>query len=101
MRGVVTVRGDQIDPQPRDAPVRPAGQPLRGAKITDFSRDDAKKTYTLKYELRRETLSVKYTINGDGTYRFVYTDVAGTETTETYRRRDRKDDKGPPPKKPE
>lgn len=99
MRGVVTVRGDQIDPQPRDAPVRPAGRPLRGAKITDFTRDDEKKTYALKYEVQAKTLSVKYTIDKDGTYTFVYTDAAGKETSETLRRREKKD--GSPPKKDE
>jgi hypothetical protein len=97
MRGIVTVRGDQIEPQPRDAPVRPAGQPLRGARISDFTRDDEKQTYLLKYEMQGKTLSVKYTIKADGTYTFVYTDQNGKESTETYRRRDKKD--GPPPKK--
>ncbi len=96
MRGVVTVRGDQIDPQPRDAPVRPAGEPLRGAKITAFIRDDDKQTYTLKYDRQGKTLSVMYIINKDGTYTFVSTDKNGKETTETYRRRERKD--GPPQK---
>ncbi len=96
MRGVVTVRGDGIEPQPRDAPVRPPGQPLRGAKITDFTRDDDKKTYSLKYELRGKPLSVRYTIGKDGTYAFVYTDGAGKETAETYRRREGKN--GPPKK---
>ena len=103
MRGEVTVRNDGIEPQPRDAPIRPAGLPLRGAKIIDFTRDDEKKTYTLKYELAGKTLSWKYTINKDDTYTFVYTDAAGKATTETYRRRERKDDQPPkkdgPPKK--
>ena len=99
LRGVVTVRGDGVEPQPRDAPVRPAGQPLRGAKVTEFIRDDAKRAYTLKYELRGKTLSVSYTIGTDGTYAFVFTDAAGRETGETYRRRERKD--GPPPRKGE
>ena len=40
---------------------------------------------------------MKYTINKDGTYTFVYADGNSRETTETYRRRERKD--GPPPKK--
>ena len=97
MRGVVAVRGDQVEPQPRDAPVRPAGRPLRGAKVTGFTRDDDKKAYTLTYELQGQTLSVKYAIEKDGTYTFVYTDGDGKATTETYRRRERKD--GPPPKK--
>ena len=105
LRGEVTVRGDQVDPQPKDAPVRPAGEPLRGAKITDFVRDDEKKSYTVRYELRGQKLSWNYTINKDGTYKFVYTDAAGEKTTETLRRREgkgggqppKKD--GPPPKK--
>ena len=97
MRGEVTVRNDGIEPQPRDAPIRPPGQPLRGAKITDFTRDDVKQTYTLKYDLRGQSFSWKYTINKDSTYSFVFTDGDGKETAETYRRRERKD--GPPPKK--
>ena len=96
MRGVVTVRGDQIDPQPRDAPVRPAGRPLRGAKITDFVRD--KQTSTLKYDLRGKTYSIKYTMNKDGTFTFVYTDADGERTTETHRRREKGKDKGKPKK---
>ena len=99
LRGVVTVRGDGVEPQPRDAPVRPPGQPLRGAKITEFTRDDAKQSYTLKYELRGNTLSLKYTIGKDGTYTFASTDATGRETVETHRRRERQD--GPPPRKGE
>ena len=99
MRGVVTVRGDQIDPQPRDAPVRPAGQPLRGAKITDFTRDDVKHVYTLKYEVCGATNAIRYTIQNDGTYTFVYTDGTGRETTESHRRRERPEGKQGPPKK--
>jgi hypothetical protein len=93
MRGVVTVRGDQIEPQPRDAPVRPAGRPLRGAKITGFTRDDDNKTYTLKYDLQGRSLSVKYSIDKAGTYTFVFSD-GGKVTTETYRRREGRG--GPP-----
>ena len=98
IRGVVTVRGDGIEPQPRDAPIRPPGRPLRGATITDFTRDDEKKAYAIQYEVQGKTLSVKYTIGKDGTYDFVFTDGAGKETNETYRRRVRKD---PPPPKDE
>lgn len=105
MRGVVTIRGDQVDPQPRAGPVRPAGVPLRGAKITDFSRDDDKKRYLLKYEVNGQARSIAYTINNDGTFTFVFADANGKETTEAYRRRELKDGKGPkkdkdgPPKK--
>ena len=91
LRGVVTVRGDGVEPQPRDAPVRPPGRPLRGAKVTGFTRDDEKRVYAVEYELRGKPLSVRYTIRNDGAYAFVFTDGAGKETAETYRRRDRKD----------
>ena len=89
MRGVVTVRGDQIEPQPKDAPARPAGEPLRGAKITAFERDDAGKAYTLTYELRGGTHSVRYTIAKDDSVTFVFTDDTGQAKTETYRRKSR------------
>ena len=100
MRGVVTVRGDQIEPQPRDAGVRPAGRPLRGARITGFSRDEAKKTYTLTYELRGATHSIRYTQNNDGSFTFLFTDGSGKQTTETYRRRERGNRPPPPDDRP-
>jgi hypothetical protein len=99
MRGVVEVCGDQIDPQPRAAPIRPAGEPLRGAKVTTFERDDGKGTATLRYDLRGQTHTIRYTANPDGTYTFVFADPAGRETTETYRRRENPKGKGDPPKK--
>jgi hypothetical protein len=85
LRGAVTVRGDQIDPQPRAEPVRPDGRPLRGAVITGFERDG--KTSTLRYELGVKTHSVRYTVNGDGSVAFVFADGDGRETRETYRSR--------------
>lgn len=97
MRGVVTVRDDQIDPQPRATSPRAAMPPLRGAKITDFIRDDNKKSVTVKYDLKGKTHSVKYTANMDGSYTFIFTDGTGKETTETYRVRP--DGKRPPPRK--
>ncbi len=87
MRGVVAVRGDAIDPQPRAAPIRPAGRPLRGAKITAFTRDDAKKVYTLTYVLEGKARSVRYAIGSDGAFVFTFTDGDGKQTTETYHRR--------------
>ncbi len=93
LRGVVNIRGDRVDPQPRDNPIRPPGEPLRGAKITEFLRDDEKKTYTLKYDFQGKTNAVKYALNKDGTYSFVYQNANGKETNETYRSRNKQDDK--------
>ncbi|MSR33174.1 MAG: YHYH protein [Gemmataceae bacterium] len=97
MRGVVRVSNDQIEPQPRDSPARPPGQPLRGAKVTGFSRDDANNAYTLKYDLQGKPHFVKYTITAEGVCVFVFSDGEGRESTETYRRQAGRN--GPPPKK--
>ncbi|MFM7151122.1 MAG: YHYH protein [Gemmataceae bacterium] len=95
MRGEVTVREDQVDPQPRAYSPRPSLPPLRGAKITGFERDDEKKTMSVKYDLRGKEHSVTYTDVGNG-YRFMFTDGKGNEKTETYR--NRPDGKRPPKK---
>ena len=86
LRGEVTVRNDGVEPQPRDTPIRPPGQPLRGAKITEFTRDNDAKSYTLKYDLRGGTHIVKYVLEKNDAVRFTFTDAAGKETTRTYRR---------------
>lgn len=96
LRGVVTVKDDQIDPQPRAYSPRPALTPLRGAKITGFERDDDKKTVRVKYEQGGKAGSVKYTATADS-YQFEFTEPGGKTTTETYKVRD--DGKRPPPKK--
>lgn len=96
LRGVVTVKDDQVDPQPRAYSPRPALTPLRGAKITGFERDDAKKSVTVKYEQNGRTASVKYTATAES-YQFKFTEPSGKVTTETYRVRE--DGKRPPPKK--
>jgi Raf kinase inhibitor-like YbhB/YbcL family protein len=89
MRGVVEVRNDGIDPQPNAGPVRPAGLPLRGAKITGFTVDDGKKNFSLKYEVQGKTRKIDYKVNDNGTFTFVFIDDTGTTKTETYTRREK------------
>lgn len=89
LRGEITVRGDRVDPQPKDRPVRMARQPLKDAKITDFVRDEARKTYTVKYDIRGAEHLVQYTIKKDGTYSFTYQDNLGVKTTQEYKQRDK------------
>jgi len=89
LKGEVTVKEDQIDPQPRANPVRPDLPPLRGAVITGFTLDDETKTNTVLYQLQGKTQSVRYTHLPSGTYRFVFTDGKGNETVEEYSPRDR------------
>lgn len=96
MRGVVEVRGDQVDPQPHAGPIRPEGRPLKGAKISDFTVDAEKTNFSLKYEVKGETRKINYKVNPNGTFIFTYIDGAGREQTETYERNGsegKKDDK--------
>jgi len=96
MRGVVEVRGDQVDPQPRAGPIRPEGRPLKGAKITGFTVDDEKKNFSLKCEVKGKTRKINYKVNPNGSFTFVFVDGQGNEETETYTRKEgkgKKDDK--------
>lgn len=98
LRGEVTVRGDQVDPQPRATSPRPEGLPLRGAKITGFAADGDSRTLT--YDLNGKPHSVRYAPAAGGGWTFVFTDGDGKQTTETYTERKGKGGKdGPPPKK--
>jgi hypothetical protein len=101
--GKVTEKEGQVDPQPRAEPIRPAGRPLRGAKITSF-KVNGKNSYTLKYEVNEEVDTINYTIGADGTYHFEFIDGSGKTTTEDYRRghgpggQAHHDNGGPPPR---
>ncbi len=86
--GEVTDKGGQVDPQPNAAPVRPAGEPLRGATITDFSSMDAKK-FSLTYKVNGKPRTIDYSIEDDGTYHFKFTEADGIIRNEVYKRSDR------------
>lgn len=84
MRGKVIVRDDGIEPQPTTPPMRPPGEPLRGANITGFSTDGV--SSKLEYRLNGALYRVEYTIDGT-TVRFVSTDPNAATRTETFQRR--------------
>jgi hypothetical protein len=84
MKGVVTVKDGQVDPQPAAAPVRPAGTPLNGATITRFASTGTN-AWRLEYQLGGRTYTVDYRIDGNR-YTFVFTDPSGATKTETYTR---------------
>ncbi|QDS97874.1 YHYH protein [Adhaeretor mobilis] len=100
MRGVVTIRGDQIEPQPQDAPLRPALEPLRGATITDFKSTEGQSALT--YRLRGQDGTVTYSQVKSDTWKFTYKEPGGKLRTETYQRMPRREDRrgGPPPPPP-
>ena len=101
--GEVTEREGQVDPQPRGEPLRPAGQPLRDAKITEF-KENPPGTFTLTYDLRGKSATVTYTLAADESVKFTFVDSAGKSMSETYSPRRRGPDdragNGPPPPRP-
>ncbi len=84
--GQVTEREGQVDPQPRAEPMRPAGRPLRGAKITGFQEVESNH-YLLTYNIRGRSASIKYVIEADGTIQFTMTDPTGRTSSESYKPR--------------
>jgi hypothetical protein len=85
LRGVVTVAGDQVEPQPRTNPFRPSLEPLRGATITSFSSPSSG-SYVLGYSVAGGAGEVAYTVTAREV-RFTFTVPDGSVTRETYARR--------------
>ncbi len=83
-RGVVGVSGDEVTPQPRTRPFRPAGTPLRDVMITEFSAT-GDHAFRLEYTVRGAPNRIDYII---GTHEVTMTVTGPTNTsrTETYRR---------------
>lgn len=83
--GEVSERGGQVDPQPRAEPIRPDLRPLRGAKITGFSK--AGKRFKLEYDVNGRKGSVAYVIKDNSTVDFTFREPSGETRTQTYRSR--------------
>lgn len=100
LRGEVTVRDGQVDPQPRAEPMREAGQPLRGARVTGFVSPKAG-SWSLTYQLGTETRRIHYSLNADGSVRFEFVDGRGQTRTETHSPGRRGGEGKGPPRKPQ
>ncbi|QDU89716.1 putative kinase inhibitor [Pirellulimonas nuda] len=81
--GEVTERDGQVDPQPRANPLRPALEPLRGAKITQFVESE-QGGFLLTYQLDGRQGTVGYTLAADGSAAFEFVDTNGRKTKQTY-----------------
>jgi hypothetical protein len=87
LRGKVVVRGDQVEPQPRDNPLRPPGRPLPGAVITAFSGDPAAGECSLTYMLDGAEHQWRYGSNGGAKWTFTRKGPDGNESVNHYQRR--------------
>jgi phosphatidylethanolamine-binding protein (PEBP) family uncharacterized protein len=85
MRGKVTVKDDQIDPQPRATSPRAALPPLRGAKITGFKSmgKESGPGWSLEYTIAGKKHLVNYRLE-NGNWIFDFVDPSGETKTETY-----------------
>jgi hypothetical protein len=84
-KGTVREVGGQVDPQAITQPFRPAGEPLRGASITNFVQTDAA-SFDLTYSLNQQSYHVKYSAtlkNVD----ISFIDASGQIRNESYLRR--------------
>jgi YHYH protein/SLA1 homology domain 1, SHD1 len=91
MRGVVALDPatpapeNQILPQAMAKPLRPALTPLAGAKITSFSATGTT-AYALQYQINTKPGYIAYSWDAGSKYTFVFTDVNGNKTTQTYQK---------------
>jgi hypothetical protein len=85
LRGVVTVSGDQVVPQPRTNPFRQWLQPLKGATVVGFESPTTG-SYRLTYSVDGSTGEVAYVVSATEA-RFTFTAPDGVVTRETYARR--------------
>lgn len=95
--GEVIERDGQVDPQPRANGVRPATEPLRGAKITDYVQNKDG-SITLTYTINGETRKVIYAVQKDGSYRFEFIDSKGTSRVEDFSGQNRGGGESRPPR---
>ena len=77
---------NQILPQALTVPLRPAGNPLNGAAITNFASTGTN-AYNLEYTLSGKKASIKYSWDNTNKYTFVFTGTDGKVTTETYQKK--------------
>ncbi len=83
--GKVTERDDQVDPQPRAQPLRPALPPLHGARITGFQRSGDSR-FSIAYQIGTQPHTIDYTILTDGSCRFTFEKSSPAESSATYHR---------------
>jgi YHYH protein len=74
---------NQIIPQAKTTPIRPAGEPLKGAAITNF-KSTGTNAYSLEYTLTSKKGYINYSWDAVNKYTFTFIGIDGKSTTSTY-----------------
>jgi YHYH protein len=89
MRGKITLDPataapeNQISPQAKMTPLRPPGEPLKGAGITNF-KSTGTNAYSLEYTLTSKKGYINYSWDAANKYTFTFIGIDGKSTTSTY-----------------
>ena len=89
MRGKVSVNPattapeNQIIPQSKMTPIRPPGDPLRGASITNF-KSTGTNAYSLEYMVGSQKGYINYSWDAANKYTYTFIGTDGKSTTATY-----------------
>ena len=84
LRGVVTISGGQIEPQPSTKGVRPATTPLKGAEIMDYEFTEESQ-HSLIYTLNNQSYKMIWSTNEDkGTASFTFINPNGSASQDVY-----------------
>ena len=89
MRGKVnldpatTAPENQITPQAKMTPIRPAGEPLKGANITNF-KSTGTNAYSLEYMVSNQKGYINYSWDAANKYTYTFIGTDGKSTTSTY-----------------
>jgi hypothetical protein len=77
---------NQIIPQAKTSAIRPAGDPLKGASITDF-KTTGTNAYSLEYTLNNQKGYVNYSWDNAGNFTYTFIGTDGKSTTSKYTRK--------------
>ena len=89
MRGKVSINSattapeNQITPQAKTTPIRPPGDPLRGASITNF-KSTGTNAYSLEYTLNNQKGYINYSWDAANKYTYTFIGTDGKSTTASY-----------------
>jgi hypothetical protein len=78
-----TAPENQIIPQAKMTPIRPAGEPLKGASITNF-KSTGSNAYSLEYTVNAQKGYINYSWDNAGNYTYTFIGTDGKSTTAKY-----------------